>query len=281
MRTLWLVALLAACTPATPPPTAPSSTPSTTASSRPPSNQVERAPAAASPRLFDGFSLGDPFARVLARAPYDQRCDDDPIDGQYRVMVYAARPCRGRTFPDGTSVVFILDRDHTIRAFGWLGGSYYQGKVALPLEISDSVARATAVYGKPFASFDLRSLHVDRFAGSVAVLSEGQTIVGFVFGAMPDDPAVERWSVFDQMYRRYTPRPAPSTAAVSAADCMTLMEHIAHVRGTDPKDAQQALDRGDRDDWISSCRWKMTPQSAACIHAASTPGELDRCEPGR
>ena len=59
---------------------------------------------------FDGFKLGDEYAaKVMRRAPYDQPCDDDPIDKKARrFMVYGALPCRDRTFPDQTTVMFYL-----------------------------------------------------------------------------------------------------------------------------------------------------------------------------
>jgi len=43
---------------------------------------------------FDGFRLGDEYAaKVMSRAPYDQPCDDDPIDKKARrFMVYGALP---------------------------------------------------------------------------------------------------------------------------------------------------------------------------------------------
>ncbi len=56
---------------------------------------------------FDGFKLGDNYAReVMKRAPDDKPCDNDPIDiNARRFMVYGAQPCRDLTFPNETTVV--------------------------------------------------------------------------------------------------------------------------------------------------------------------------------
>ena len=45
----------------------------------------------------------------MKRAPYDAPCDNDPIDhNARRFMVYGALPCRDRTFPGKTTVMFYL-----------------------------------------------------------------------------------------------------------------------------------------------------------------------------
>ncbi len=179
---------------------------------------------------FDGFELGDEFgSKVGSRAPYAHPCDDDPLDSEHtlRAMVYAGRPCHGQTFPDGTSVVFLVDNAGSggpIRAFGWMGGTYYAQKIALPVNLGDPTANAFTPYGLPAVTFDLEGLHVARYRNGVRVLSNlNDRIIGFAFGELPDDPSSERWRVFDQIYNKYvasdaqTP-PAPAAVPLPPAD---------------------------------------------------------------
>ncbi len=67
----------------------------------------------------------------MKRAPYKSPCDNDPIDKRKRrFMVYGALPCRNRTFPQQTTVMFYLRHSKTdrynqpIQAFAYLHGSY-------------------------------------------------------------------------------------------------------------------------------------------------------------
>ncbi len=167
---------------------------------------------------FDDFSLGDNYAtKVLSRAPYDQPCDNDPIDHRNRrFMVYGALPCRDRTFPHQTTVMFYLkyaeeDRySQPIEAFAYLHGSYFNDKTEFPLKPGESLKKAASVLGAELGSFEIRrkkfALTVHRFRGNIHVLCSGETIVGFVFGAMPSDPENEQWRGLMQMYQRYTPK---------------------------------------------------------------------------
>jgi hypothetical protein len=167
---------------------------------------------------FDGFRLGDEYAaKVMSRAPYDQPCDDDPIDKKARrFMVYGALPCRDRTFPDKTTVMFYLrfseekPLQQPIEAFAWLYGSYFNSRTDFPLKPGTPLARARQAFGKPGATFDIErkrtKLTVHPFAGDVYVVAKGDRIVGFVVGPMPTDPGSEQWRGLMQMYVRYTPQ---------------------------------------------------------------------------
>jgi len=166
---------------------------------------------------FDGFKLGDEYAaKAMARAPYDQPCDNDPIDHRARrFMVYGAKPCRGRTFPDQTTVMFYLrfsrERPYAqpIEAFAWLHGRYFDARSTFPLKPGDPLDRARKTLGEPRASFALERkgerLTVHPFPGDVFVVARGTRIVGFVVGPMPADPQSEQWRGLMQMYVRYTP----------------------------------------------------------------------------
>ncbi len=168
--------------------------------------------------VFDGFRLGDIYSeKAMKRAPYDNPCDNDPVDGAARrFMVYGALPCRDRVFPENTTVMFFLKYSDTtpyaqpIVAFAWLYGSYFRTRSDFPLNPGDSLDRAKQAFGTIQRSFELirkRSrLTVHAFAGNIHVLCAGNTIAGFVIGPMPADPANEQWRGLMQMYDRYTPK---------------------------------------------------------------------------
>ena len=269
---ILILACAAACYRSGDAPTAPAAPPSEPAVAR-------------LPTTFDGFAIGDSFAEVMAREPYAHPCDDDPIeDRRARAMVYGGRPCRSGAFPGETSVVFIIDHAddddfaRPIRAFGWMG-PYYDDKVKLPVPYGAPVSAAAAAFGKPSASFDLRALHVDQFRG-VTVLSDGGIVVGFAFGELPPDPERERWRTFDQMYRRYTPRPAQRAGkhGASAADCLAVLRHVAQLGGETPDDMERRLrERGRFDREIDECRDEATPAMIKCALAATTPEALEHC----
>ncbi|MBI5481764.1 MAG: hypothetical protein HY906_23110 [Deltaproteobacteria bacterium] len=119
---------------------------------------IAAAPAGAAPKppqraadyTFDGFKLGDEYAaKVMSRVPYDQPCDDDPIDKRARrFMVYGALPCRDRTFPEKTTVMFYLrfsDQKplaQPIQAFAYLYGTYFDSRTSFPLKPGTTLDRA-------------------------------------------------------------------------------------------------------------------------------------------
>jgi hypothetical protein len=167
---------------------------------------------------FDGFKLGDEYAaKVMRRAPYDQPCDDDPIDKRARrFMVYGALPCRDRTFPDKTTVMFYLrfaeekPLQQPIQAFAYLYGSYFDSRTDFPLKPGTSLDQARKALGKAGPSFTIErkrtTLTVHPFSGDVYVVARGEKAVGFVLGPMPADPQSEQWRGLMQMYVRYTPQ---------------------------------------------------------------------------
>ena len=167
---------------------------------------------------FDGLKLGDLYATAArARAPYDRPCDDDPVDHRSRrAMVYAARPCGGGSFPEGTSVIFFLPyvselkedwQRQPILAFAFLGGTYFSRRGTFPLRVGDPASR-TKLLGPveatiSFPGYDT-TLRAQRHAGDVYALLDGETVVGGLLGAMPAEPENEQWDVILQMYERYT-----------------------------------------------------------------------------
>ena len=167
---------------------------------------------------WDGFKLGDNYAeKVMNRSPYDQPCDNDPIDNKTRrFMVYGAEPCRDRTFPDKTTVMFYLkfsekDRySQPIEAFAYLNGSYFHDKTNFYLSPGDKLEEARAKINAIVKNFRIKRkeyvLDVIQSAGDVYVLHNGKVVVGLVIGPMPEDPENEQWRGLMQMYQRYTPK---------------------------------------------------------------------------
>lgn len=167
---------------------------------------------------FDGFKLGDNYGdKVLVREPYQKPCDDDPIDKkQQRFMVYGALPCRGRSFPEATTVAFFLafteDKEgrfnQPIEAFAWLGGNYFASRSSFPVRTGELAEVADKALGPVQLSFPLEekgvSLQVRRHSERVWSLTEGGRTVGFAVGKMPNDAEREPWRALLQMYRRYT-----------------------------------------------------------------------------
>lgn len=183
--------------------------------------EVDSPPAPTSPSYvasdftMDGFKLGDRFGQVMKRPPYDQPCDNDPIDDRARrFMVYGALPCRERSFPEGTTVAFYIrysDADRyaqPIEAFAWLGGDYFATRSDFPLKTGVDRARADAALGESDELFELRRsdhrLVVRGHPGPIYSLADGETIVGYVLGPMPADGDNEQWRGLMQMYVRYT-----------------------------------------------------------------------------
>ena len=58
--------------------------------------RIEDSPAkTAEDIVLDGFRLGDSYAELIKRTPYQDPCDDDPVDAEKttRAMVYGGLPC--------------------------------------------------------------------------------------------------------------------------------------------------------------------------------------------
>jgi hypothetical protein len=178
----------------------------------------QTSPRDATSYTFDGFKLGDLYgSTVMKRPPYDQPCDNDPIDNRSRrFMVYGALPCRDRTFPEGTTVAFYLrhepaggdEYDQPIIAFAWLGGGYFSTRSDFPVHTGQPAAAAADALGAPLSSFEVsrkrETITVQRHPGDVYSLIDSGTLVGFAIGPMPDDPENEQWRGLMQMYTRYT-----------------------------------------------------------------------------
>ncbi|MBU1243992.1 hypothetical protein KJ612_12380 [Myxococcota bacterium] len=173
---------------------------------------------ATGPFRWDGFALGDTFDTVMSRAPYDNPCDDDAVDGRARrFMVYGALPCRDRVFPEDTTVFFFIEHTEDraqslatkIVAFGYLHGSYFNTRTTFPLATGEEIGRVRSVLGAMRGSFTIerkdRSLLVERYDGDLHVLIKDGHAFGYVFGPMPDDPLNEQWRGIMQMAVRYTP----------------------------------------------------------------------------
>lgn len=167
---------------------------------------------------FDGFKLGDNYQeKVMNRPPYDQPCDNDPIDNNARrFMIYGALPCRDLTFPNQTTVMFYLKYSakaryaQPIEAFAFLHGDYFSDKSNFFIQTGDKMEDARAKLGAIVNNFTIKrkqyTLEVIQSAGDVYILHNNETVVGLVIGGMPEDPENEQWRGLMQMYQRYTPK---------------------------------------------------------------------------
>lgn len=169
---------------------------------------------------FDGFKLGTLYgSEVMSRPPYDQPCDNDPIDNKARrFMVYGARPCRERTFPENTTVLFYIkytdtrdDYNQPIEAFGWLGGNYFASRSDFPVRTGQPSSAVNEALGAPLKTFSVERkkarVTVQQHPGDVWSVVEDGIAVGFVVGPMPQDPESEQWRGLMQMFERYTKAP--------------------------------------------------------------------------
>jgi hypothetical protein len=220
----------------------------------------------ASVATFDGLSVGGTFDR--ARAPYNNPCDSDPLDGEpnITIMFYTGKECRHQQFPDGTSVIVLVDRASSkISALAWVGGTYFDSRNA-PLKTGTPVAEAVTAWGPPAAEFHIHTMHVMRFANGTRVLSNwDHRIIGFAFGDWPDAIG-QRWDPLDQVNRRYT---APVfDVAVSEEDCKAVTEHVAKLSGLNLTANQADID---------DCRAHTTTENAKCIIAAKDRDDVEKC----
>ena len=204
---------------------------------------ITTASAAPASRVYqlDGTRLGDGYAEVMKRAPYQEPCDNDPIDEKRRrFMVYGAKPCRDRIFPEQTTVLFYLAFSNEgryaqpIEAIAWLGGAYFEKRSDFPLAIGITPEAAEAKLGKAIAELDLRGggqgLKVRQHPGDVYSVALGHKIVGYVIGPMPADAANEQWRGLSQMYFRYT---HPNEAIQNC--CIALGRRALDAGGADAR----------------------------------------------
>jgi hypothetical protein len=207
-------------------------------------------------------------ATVEARSPYDDACDNDPLEHEpsIRAMIYAGgRPCRRSQFPDDTSVVILVEGD-TIAAFGWMGGTYFDRRSRLPFKVGEPIDRAIAQWGKPAATFDLQTMHIARFGNGIRVMSgRFDQIIGFALGDLPDDPKSDRWRSFDHLYGAYTTH--VGNPAVSADECRKVAARLYELAGSKGPIAESD---------VADCRANNTPEMNRCILAAK-PDAVSAC----
>jgi hypothetical protein len=230
--------------------------------------------------VADGIRLGDRYATVaMSRDPYRGPCDDDQVETNRRAMVYGGRPCREHAFPDETTVIFWIDWadgddfDQRIRTMAWLGGHYFDSKTNLPFHVGAPADTATTTWGKPTESFTIGMIEYRRYGDDVLVVVERDTVVGFVVGEMPADHEAGSYEVIDEMYRRYTPRPAGGAGGVSRDDCEKVLRHSQSMDPGDPDRFEKKLPRE-----IDQCVAEATPEAVKCALASKSMDELERCQ---
>lgn len=295
----WIAAalVLAACHKESPPsepaePAEPAPAESTPAE---PTETANPDPGAA---VIDGVHLGDSYAALMKRAPYDRPCDDDPIDEArtLRAMVYGGTSCRGHQFADGTSVIVFIPFeepdvfDKPIRSFAWLGGTYFDKRNSLGLAVGATRDAVRARLGEPTSTLKIPGripLVVDFHKNAVSAIYDGDQVAGYAVGPMPTElrEGDEHWRVVEQMYRRYTARvasPAGAAPAVSPADCEKLLTRVIGLMKADPKRAREAANlEKNRDRAIAQCARKLTPDGLRCGMAAKTFDEFRDCDEAR
>ncbi|MCB9572023.1 MAG: hypothetical protein H6709_08020 [Kofleriaceae bacterium] len=240
---------------------------------------IATAPPRATELVVDGIRLGDRYgSTVMTRDPYREPCDDDGIeDRRRRAMVYGGLPCRDHVFPDRTTVVFLIEYadhdayDQPVRVIAWMGGGHFDDRVALPFHVGAPAADVATRWGAPADVLHTDNLEARRYGDDLFVLVEADTVVGFVLGPMPLDPGIESWGAIDQMYRRYTPRPDPGN--VSRDDCERALRHAWTFERHDRDDLEARLPAK-----IEKCLRKATPAQIACVLAATSMDEVNRCK---
>ena len=229
---------------------------------------------------LNGVRVGDKLQTVWDKFS-GQLCDEDPIDAKAaRVVIFG--DCKAKDKP-GSFAIYITTgampvSEQTILAMGFLGAGSTVETVP-PAPIGSSLRAANATLGAPQNSLSLRATIATQFAGDVTLLSEGDTVVGAVYGPMPSDRSAERWRVFDQMQRRYGQHPELVNPLVSAEDCEKVLRHSAELFGDDPANVLNTINANGRyDGEIKECQRAGTPAKIACALAAKTTKELRACE---
>jgi hypothetical protein len=115
----------------------------------------------ASALTVDGVKLGAPISALLARAPYDQPCDIDPVDKKKSTLYFwAPGECKkAPPFPGGTTLVIVTPRssnaaraEQPMTLVAWAGGTYFDDKTNLPVHIGASSAQLEKALGTPTAT---------------------------------------------------------------------------------------------------------------------------------
>lgn len=184
--------------------------------------------AAAPSPSFAGIKVGDSLGSVLARAPFQKPCGDASINtGKRRLISFVAKGCEGNNFPGETTVILFVPKTEgaekdaaPVEALAFLGGKYFESRSAFPGKMGMTVAALEAALGPGRAlsstiedgNLGLHgrrtnegvTLTARRHAHDVYSLTEHDAAIGFVVGAMPDDPGDERWRMIAQLYNKLT-----------------------------------------------------------------------------
>ncbi len=179
---------------------------------------------------LDGIRLGTSLATLMDRAPYDKPCDLDALPQLARsAVVYAGKPCHEQTFPEGTTVLFLLtyaegdsatQLAQPIEAMAWLGGTYFDARSNLPVKIGAKQPELDAALGAPAVSFQIGTefetvtdtpdpkpvgdpLLAHHHGKDLWSLTRSGVAVGFVVGPMPQDAENEQWRSISRLFFHY------------------------------------------------------------------------------
>ncbi|MFH2006280.1 MAG: hypothetical protein ABI333_06815 [bacterium] len=245
---------------------------------------------------FDGFKLGDSYSKLFQRAPYNQPCDNDPVDNRKRrAMVYGALPCRRRVFPEQTTVLIYLQMNapgtspyaQPIEALAFLHGQYFRKRSNFPVHPGDKLGKARQRFGRPLGTMILPnrrgpSLTAHRFRGDIHILTEGALVRGVVVGRMPTDPSNEQWRGLMQMVRRYTPLSGlpPARPAGLTGVCARLWKRAVACRNNSRVARKMA---GRPSKFLSKCTRKLGKPGdrgiLTCMSRSKTCAAFDGCLP--
>jgi len=187
---------------------------------------------------FDGFSLGTGFLdALLERTAYSHPCDIDPInDGARSVIFFTARPCKGVSFPENTTLVMFTspsiseeNPNAPLTTIAWMGGSYYNSRSTFPAQVGMTQTEVTQKLGAPLESYPIekagKTLTIQKHPHLAYSLMVAQRAVGFVLGEMPplsldsdSDERFEEWNALLAGYFRFTPEPPSQTPPTPSPD---------------------------------------------------------------
>jgi hypothetical protein len=180
--------------------------------------KIDKSKFSAKNYTFDGFKLGDPFFKISANPPYSNICDIDPIDKRAKTAVFLpALPCsNGKAFPQDTSVIFYLKYSRELRTFQkienfiYFQGDFFKDKTNFPIRIGEKIKKYFYLFNES-SKFTIRrgDTSVDvfqSFSKDIYAFCLGESILGFVFGKMPENSSSEQWEAIVEIYVKYTNR---------------------------------------------------------------------------
>ncbi len=174
---------------------------------------------------FDGHRLGDGYLEKFVTTPaYQNPCDIDPInDGKRSVVFFTGKPCKGKSFPQSTTVVMFTsgvfseeNPNPPVSAIAWMGGNYFDSHSNFPLTMGASEDLVVRTLGEALETQTVpgpenKSLIIRRHPENTFSLILGGKAVGYAVGELPpidlESEENEEWGGIAAGYFRFTPAP--------------------------------------------------------------------------